>query len=416
MKMYRTFLLGLAGLCLAAGESARADEIVVVEKTGAAVQAAIDAVAATGGGRVILRGGVYESATLYLKSHVELHLEADAILRGAPKPNAYDDVDDPRIGKRPERSMKAFIVCLDGEDVAITGKGVIDGQGLAFYDTNVPSWQQHFAKPPHPRTRMVQFFKCRNVRFSGVTFKDSPGWTFWLRMCRDITVSDITVDGDQRMINNDGLHFDGCAHVRVGDSHFKTGDDCFIMRANRSPNGDSSLSEDFVVSNCVFNSSCQGLRLGCPSDGTIRNARFSNITFRGNNGVLSYHPNRYLQRGTRGSCVMEDIVIEDCDIDVSGSPIVFAVDPGITLGTFGNVTLRNLKVKGKAPIRLCGTAETPLVNMTLENVTGTIAAPNPLDVTAVRNLRCERLDLSSGPTKPTPFTWDWKSDSWECEP
>ena len=87
------------------------------------LQQQIDAASNAGGGRVVLRSGVHESGTLYLKSNVELHLEEGAVLRGPADPDAYDDVDDPRIGRVPERSRKAFIVCMDAENVAITGKG-----------------------------------------------------------------------------------------------------------------------------------------------------------------------------------------------------------------------------------------------------------------------------------------------------
>ena len=91
------------------------------EKTGTAVQAAIDAATAAGGGRVVLEKGVYPSGTIYLKSHVELHLEEGAVLRGGARPEDYDDVDDPRVKKVPEKSKKVFVACVGEEDVAITG-------------------------------------------------------------------------------------------------------------------------------------------------------------------------------------------------------------------------------------------------------------------------------------------------------
>ncbi len=409
MRLLFLIAVGIAGFVC------QAREVVVLEKTGAAIQRAIDAVAKEGGGRVTLTNGLYESATIYLRSGVDLHLTKNAVLRGSALPDDYDDIDDPRIKKAPERSKKAFLVCLGGENVSITGEGAIDGQGPLFYDRNVPPGE-HFRKPAHPRTRMVQFWGCRKIRFSGVTFKDSPGWTFWLRMCEDIDVRGITIVGDQRMINNDGIHFDGCKRMRVADSTIVTGDDCIVMRANRSPDGDSDLCEDLEVVNCSLDSSCQAIRLGCPSDGTIRNGYFHKLCITGNNGILSQHPLHYLQEGTRGSCRMSNLVIEDCVIFVRGSPIFFNVEPSITLGEFGNVTLKNLRIEATKPIVLKGTAETPLVNMRLEDITGRIAAPNPLEVQSVTNLVLTNVQLSSGPTRMTPFTWGWKSSSWESIP
>ena len=368
-------------------------ETVVVEKTGAAVQCAIDRMHSSGGGRVVLRGGVYESGTIYLKSGVELRIEKDAVLRGPATPDGYDDVDDPRIGKAPERSRKAFIVCLDGRDVAITGEGTIDGQGVSFYDTKVPPGARHFAKPALPRPRMVQFFKCDGVRFEGVTFKDSPGWTFWLRMCDDVTVNGIVVDGDMRMINNDGLHFDGCRRVRVRDSRLSTGDDCIVVRANRSHNGDSSLCEDVEVSRCVLRSACQAVRIGCPSDGNIRRVSFTDVDISGYNGVASVHPLRYLQRGSRGGCNIDGILFERCRIDVEAAPVVIDVQPGVVLGGICNFVFRDSKMRGGSEMIVRGTAESP-----------------------VGGVRFENVEVANSPSTPSGFNWKWESDSWEVEP
>jgi len=354
--------VGMGMTVVAEGEETR-----VIEKNGAAIQRAIDEVAASGGGRVVLEKGVYETGTLYLRSGVELHLAKDAILRGGDRPECYDDVDEPRIGKVPEFTKKALIVCLDGTNVAVTGEGVIDCQGPKFYDTEHLRGR-HYVRPKIERPRMVEFFNCSNIRFEGVTFKDSPNWTFWLRMCTDIAVSHIRIVGDQKMENNDGIDFDGCRRIRVGDSYFETGDDCLILRAIQSRNGDSSLCEDVVVSNCVLNSAYQGVRLGCPSDGLIRNAVFRNIKFIGYNGIQSFHPYYYMQQGSKGSCSLSNIVFESCDFDVRNTAINFYAQPGVRLGDFGNVTFRNVSIKGSTPLLFRGTRESPLRNIVLENV------------------------------------------------
>lgn len=108
MRLLFLIAVGIAGFVC------QAREVVVLEKTGAAIQRAIDAVAKEGGGRVTLTNGLYESATIYLRSGVDLHLTKNAVLRGSALPDDYDDIDDPRIKKAPERSKKAFLVCLGG--------------------------------------------------------------------------------------------------------------------------------------------------------------------------------------------------------------------------------------------------------------------------------------------------------------
>ena len=136
---------------------ARAADFTPSERTGAAIQKAIDAAFEAGGGRVALeKDAIYPSGTLYLKSRVELHVPEGTVILGGGSSSDYDDVDDPRIGRRPEKSTKVFIACLDGEDVSITGKGTVDGQGVKFYDVNSVLWGRFYKKPPHPRPRMIQ--------------------------------------------------------------------------------------------------------------------------------------------------------------------------------------------------------------------------------------------------------------------
>lgn len=404
--------MGTVVLASALVFAAQAREMIVAPKTGAAIQRAIDAVAADGGGRVTLTNGVYASATLYLRSGIELHLAKDAVLRGSDNPVDYDDVDDPRIKKEPERSKKAFIVCLAGKGVSITGEGTIDGQGPLFYDRNVPSGS-HFRKPAHSRPRMVQFWGCTNVCFYGVTFKDSPGWTFWIRECEDVSVSHLRIHGDQRMINNDGLHIDGCRRVDIRNCDIRTGDDCIVMRANRTK-GTDLVCEDMTVTDCTLDSACQCVRLSCPADDTIRRGRFVRLKMSGNNGVLSAHPIRYIPAWSEGYAKIEDIVFEDCDIDVRGCAIGFWVDPGVRLRDFGNVTFRDVRIRSAKPILLHGTADAPLRNLRFENVRGTVAEVEPIEMRAVENVTFDDCAITSAKGQSVPFVRKG-SDSWESD-
>lgn len=400
--------LTLASGCLSLGSR---PDFVPEAKTGAAIQRAIDAAAAAGGGRVVLQRGVYESSTLYLKSRVELHVPEGAVLLGGARPEDYDDVDDPRIGKAPEKSKKVFIACIGAEDVAITGGGVIDGQGVKFYDTSKRMWGM-YAKPSHPRPRMLEFVRCRGVRFEDITFKDSPGWTCWARMCEDFTAERVKVVADQLMINNDGFHMDGCRYVRIRNCDLRTGDDCIIMRAIQSPNGDSNLCEDMIVEDCALSSCCQCIRLGCPSDGTIRNGVFRRLKMSGRNGVVSGHPVSYLQKGDHGSCRMENLLVEDCDIDVRNQPIAFWVEPGIALGAYGNVTFRNVRLRGGKPITLQGTGDSVLTNVVFDGVRGTIENETPLDMKDVSGVLFKDFSVtSSSGEKAKPA--DNPTDGWE---
>ena len=348
----------------------------------AAIQAKIDAAAAKGGGRVTVGKGVHPCRTLYLKSGVELHLEEGAVILGGTKPEDYDDVlplDQIYTYSNAVPATvtrKAFIFAEEAHGIAITGKGVIDNSGTAFFD------HRTWAKPTHLlRPRTVIFLRCRDIRFEDTTFKDSPLWTMWLRYCENITVSRIRIEDEQRMINSDGIDFDGCRHVRVGDSYFKTGDDCVVLRAIRDERRRDVpvVTEDVVVSNCYFNTPCQGVRIGCPSDDTIRNAVFRNIEFDGNNAIGSQQPRRYLTVGDNGYLKTENILFENWAVRSGGHPLQMFVGDGIVLRDFGHMTFRNFTIKSKRPFMVRGNAGTHIRDMRFENIKGTVAG-KPFDV------------------------------------
>lgn len=368
---------GLAVVCRAVapdGQAASAAVTKAVEgRTGADIQRAIDAVAAAGGGRVVVPAGDYPVGSIRLRSHVDLHLSRGSRLLGGTKSEDYDDFPDEICSIHPEKSRKVLVYAYDARNIAITGEGVIDGQGPLFFDTkNVPEGRS-YAKPPVQRPRMVQFVRCTGVKLQGVTFKDSPCWTMLIRLCNDIDVAGISITADQRMINNDGIDFDGCRRVRVVDSRFKTGDDCLILRAMREKgSAERVVCEDVIVSNCVLNSWCQTIRLGCPSDDTIRNAVFTDIVAEGRNGIFADYPTRYLRPDDEGFMDISNIVIQNYSGSFRGSAVQIVSQPGVKVRNVDAFVFRNLNVKSAQPFRFIGNKGHEIKSVLLENVTAEI--------------------------------------------
>jgi len=388
-------------------------EYIVSEKTGKAIQEAIDEATKAGGGRVRLEPGVFLSGTIYLKSNVELNIPAGSCIQGYDKPERYDDFTDPGFeAVSPEGSKKCLIACANAENVSITGRGEINGAGPAFYDRNVPEGA-FFAKPPYPRPRMIQFFNCRNVLFSGVSFIDSPGWTFWLIACEDVNITTVRVVGCQQMINNDGIDIDGCRRVTVSDSFFRTGDDCIILRAIRKKLDVPVVCEEIMVNNCVLDSRCQGIRIGCPSDDTIRNSTFSHMTFRGEgSGIHCECPLRYLRKGCEGYLKVSDIHFNDIDITTGRYPIRICCEGGIKLRELARISFTNITFKAKLPLWIEGTAATVIDGVTFDNVSGTVESEIPMVTRYVRNLKLDRFNVTA--TSGTVIPFERKpSPSWE---
>lgn len=211
-----------------------------VTKDTAAIQKAIDACAAAGGGRVLLDGGVFRSGTIYLKSHVDFHVAAGARLFGSGSLDDYNALDAyPQNGTVVSREgwqHKHLIVCVEREDVVLSGEGTIDANGGAFFDRTKEfcrgdiNWRfggfnakdfEHAARPGP----VVVFAECRNVRVKDLRFVDSTAWTCFFHGCEDVQVRGISVRNDIRDMNTDGVDIDSCRNVTVSDCIFETGDD-----------------------------------------------------------------------------------------------------------------------------------------------------------------------------------------------
>lgn len=115
------------------------EKVYTVEgNTSSDIQAMIDKAFEKGGGKVVVPAGTYDVGSIQLKSNVELHLEEGALLLGADKSEAYDSFPEEICAIQPERSSKVLVYAYNAENIAITGEGVIDGNGPKFFDTSDP--------------------------------------------------------------------------------------------------------------------------------------------------------------------------------------------------------------------------------------------------------------------------------------
>ncbi len=336
-----------------------------------AIQRAIDACHAAGGGRVFCGPGEFLTGTIHLRSRVDLHLSIGCRLVGSTDIADYADFIAPdfRCELAPEKSLKSLFLAIEAEDFSITGPGEINGSGPAFYDTSSIQWEHFYGKPEAPRPRMLMAYKCRNFRLEDASFNDAPCWTFWLMQCQGVGIHRIKVRADQKMINNDGLDLDMCRDVTVSDSFFKTGDDCIVLRSMRHLYETELPCENVTVSNCVLDSACQGIRVGCPGDGVIRNCTFTNLVITGlNNGIVFNNPKHYLPEGCHGSADIRNIMFSNVIIDCKKAPVKMDVDAGVSLPHLGGISFSNFRIKSGQPITIKGSPETIIQNVSFSNI------------------------------------------------
>jgi len=363
----------------------------------ASIQQAIDACHQAGGGKVLCGPGRFLTGSLVLKSNVELHLMAGCKIVGTTDLNDYNDFVAPGfVGENPpEQNTKSLVRAVEAENIAITGPGQFDGSGLAFYDTANRSGP-FFSKPPTPRPRMIMFYKCLDIRFEDTSFIDSPCWTFWLMKCERVSIRGIRIFGDQRMINNDGIDIDSCRDVTVSDCIIRTSDDCLVLRAIMRLYETPKPCENITITNCVLDSWCQGIRVGCPCDGVIRNATFNNLVIHSrNHGISLENPKRYLAENCSGSADIHDILFSNVTIESAGLPIRITVEEGIKLQRLSDLSFSDFRIHSGGPCTVTGSPETTIQNVSFSNVQIETAGEDAIICRHCQGVKLTNVELSN---------------------
>lgn len=260
-------------------------------KDTAAIQSAIDAAAAAGGGEVFLGAGTYVSGSLFLKSNVDFHLGAGATLLGSPDRADYNaaDVCPQNSTSTAESSSGAHLVlCLEQENVTVRGPGRIDGNSAVFlvdpktgvewgHDPSDRSAGQ--GKIPWRPSQMLYFVESRNIRIRDLELANSTYWSCFLFGCEQVAVRGLYVHNERdrfHTCNGDGLDIDCCEFVTVSDCRIRTADDCITLRADGRRLKRKRDCAYVTVANCTLSSPCNCVRAGV-GEGRVHDAVFSNI-------------------------------------------------------------------------------------------------------------------------------------------
>lgn len=225
-----------------------------------AIQAAIDALAAKGGGTVILRQGDYTSGTLILKSHIRLMINKGARLLGSLDLKDWpEQVAKRRTVQDTNMGMNQSLIFAEGcENIALSGEGVIDGRGQHYKGD-----ETIHGTPGRPF--MIRILDSTRVHISGLTMLDSPCWMQNYLNCDQVLIHHIKVE-NQANFNNDGLDIDGCRTVWVHHVDIRSGDDALCFKgASQRP------TEDVLIEDSTLISSCNALKHGTDSQSPFRN-------------------------------------------------------------------------------------------------------------------------------------------------
>jgi len=258
----------------------------LVTKTGAvadgatvntkAIQAAIDQLAARGGGAVVVPRGVFVSGALFFKPKVHLRLVEGAVLRCSTDLSNFPAQRTRIEGHFLEHFTPAFINASQCDGFQLTGDGVLDGAGMPVWEL---FWKnraknREFANTGIPRARLALIENSKDVRIEGVTFKDSQFWNCHLYKNDGVLVRNVhfqVPDDYKQAPSTDGIDIDSSRDVTVDGCVFSVTDDCIACKGSKGPRAtedrDSPPVERIRVRNCTFKRG--GGVLTCGSEATI---------------------------------------------------------------------------------------------------------------------------------------------------
>ncbi len=302
----------------------------------AALGKAIAACHAAGGGRVVVPAGVWLTGAVHLRSNVNLHLAEGATLRFNPEPAKYLPVVLTRFEGIECMNYSPLIYAFEQENVAITGKGTLDGSATwetwwAWNDKSkgeprkqvadrkqldeqgtagVPVAERIYGEGHFLRPNFIQPYRCKNVLIEGVTIVNSPMWVIHPVLCTNVTVRGVTVRS--LGTNNDGCDPESCRDVLIEDCLFETGDDCIAIKSGRNNDGRrvGVPSENIVIRRCTMRDGHGGVTMGSEISGSVRNVFVSDCKMDSPNLDRAI---RFKSNAVRGG-VIENIHVRDVEI------------------------------------------------------------------------------------------------------
>jgi len=355
-----------ARVCDVTAYGAKADG---VTKDTHAIQAAIDACAAKGGGTVRLASGTFLTGPIVLKSHITLEVDAGATLLGSQARADYPEVEELR-----EKALQPLLSATNAEHIVIHGGGTIDGNGKPWWDA-VYAHRAGSNFVAAMRPRLILFDHCKHVLIENMTIQNSASWQVVPYYSDDVVIRNSKILAPARSPNTDGIDPFSSSHVTISHMTIDTGDDNIAIKSGQ-PNspGPDAPSTDITITDCTFLHG-HGMSMGSEIAGGVQRVRARRIHFKDTASGVRIKSNRD-RGGDIGNFDFRDLTMENV-----GTPILITeyyphipqhdtAQPVTRLTPrFHDIHIGNLKATGaKEAGTIVGLPESPITTVTLDHV------------------------------------------------
>lgn len=384
-----------------------------------AIQKAIDACAASGGGMVYFPPGDYSTGTIHLRSRVRIYIEAGATVYSIKDRSSFD--------------KEALFYGEDLVNVTLEGRGVVDGQAAYewrdkgdFHDDFIYPNQLEMEKLGRPLIRsfpradqygkLVLLLRCRDVLIRGLSFIDSPSWTIHPYGCERLTIDGVYIRSSiKEGVWADGIDPDGCRDVRIANCTIETGDDALVFYS-MNWFGPALPCENITVTNCRLSSASSAIKFCDGNMNAIRNVTIDNCVITDSNRGLSF---MVFDGGVVENVVISNLVIQTRRHDWfwwgDGEPIHFNIkkrsevhrdwkpEDDRPAGKIRRVLISNLLARGQGSSQITGHPESWLEDITIENLRLAIShnpeapydkAVNAIEIKYARNFTLRNVEVT----------------------
>jgi polygalacturonase len=268
-----------------------------------AIQNAIDDCSKTGGTVYFPGNNIFMTGPFDLKSNVNLYVEAGTVILANPDESVYTK----SAFKENLGEGTIWIGGENAENVTISGRGIIDGNGIAFMGPEEKA--AYFLKPFNivdPRPHLLTAVKIKNFIIRDVTFRNSAYWCLHIIGCDDVRIESVTILNHLKIRNGDGIDIDHSRNVRISNCYIESGDDCICFKTRREYE-EHGPTENVIVDNCIMTSTSCSVKLGSENMDAIRNVIVSDCIIKSSNRGIGIQ--------NRDEGVVENIIFKNIFVE-----------------------------------------------------------------------------------------------------
>lgn len=348
--------------------------------------------AKNGGGKVVVPAGKWLTGPINLKSNINLYLNEGAEIFFSTNFSDYLPTVFTRFEGIELYNYSPLIYTKDSENVAITGKGTLNGQGKAWWNWKREGLQisgveriYQMAQQGMPaekrisgnlddsmRPSFIQFINCKNILLEDFKIKDGPMWTLHPIYSENMLIRNIEIRTSKGP-NTDGIAIDSSRNITVDGAYIESGDDAIAIKSGKDKDGlaVNKPAENIVIKNCEIKEGHSGIAIGSEMSGGVRNVLVENCKI--DHADFGIHIKSMRGRGgTVENIFMRNLTFDKTRNELFRIDMQYGTPEDIlseNLPTFKNIYFRNISCRRTTrTFFLRGLPEKSIENVSFENI------------------------------------------------